>query len=222
MRIEVLGRLGRTNMIAVIDLKETQIDRSDVADLQTLLKQLIGQPFHFFRVSYGDEMRLHLGTLQSYSNPRLRGRMKGSYILSARASSWIVFSAPRRVLATSDDVENSQPDTHGAKLLDIKSLETGNFITPGSLVESARVNRSAHGFTLLLVFSDDSTIFIRPTPESYESVAEGETRSDEHAETEAAETEIADWELLTPHQRILTVGPGLRWSYVDSTSKGSE
>ena len=53
-------------------------------------------------------------------------------------------------------------------------------------------------------------------------MAEGETRSDDVAEVEVAEREIADWELLTPHQRILTVGPGLRWSYVDSTRKRSE
>ena len=209
-------------MIALIDLKEIQFDRTDLAHLQSLLTQLVGQPFQFFRVFYGDELRLHLGALQSDSNPKMRSRMKGSYILGARASAWIVFSAPRRVLATSGDVDIRQPDIHDPKWMDIKSIETGGFITPDSIVEFARVDRSGHAFSLRLGFSDDSTIFIRPTPVSYESVAEGETRSDDLAEMEAAETEIADWELLTPHQRILKVGPGLRWSYVDSTRKHSE
>jgi hypothetical protein len=33
--------------------------------------------------------------------------------------------------------------------------------------------------------------------------------------------EISDWEILTPYERISRVGPGLRWSYLDSTSKRS-
>lgn len=208
-------------MIALIDLKEIQFDRMDSAHLQSLLTQLLGLSFQFFRVSYGDELRLHLGPLQSYSNPKMRSLMKGSYILGARASSWIVFSAPRRVLATHDDVDTGQHDVPDLKRVDIKSIETGVFITPGSIVEFARVDRSGHAFSLLLGFSDDSTIFIRPTPDSYATV-DGESRSNHLAELDAAETEIADWELLTPHQRILCVGPGLRWSYLDSTRERSQ
>src|SRR5947209_8597830 len=90
-------------MIELIDLKETRCDRSDLSDLQNLLKQLVGQPFLFVRVSYGDELRLHLGDMQGYSNAKMQGRTRGSYIVGARGSSWIVYSAPRHVLATSGD-----------------------------------------------------------------------------------------------------------------------
>ena len=61
-------------MIDLVDLKEIRYECSDLTDLQALLKQLIGQPFQFFRVAYGDELRLHLGNLRGYSNAKMRGR----------------------------------------------------------------------------------------------------------------------------------------------------
>jgi hypothetical protein len=204
-------------MIELIDLKEIRLDCSDLSDLQTLLKQLIGQPFRFFRVSYGDELRLHLGDLQSYTNPKMRSRTKGSYIVGARASSWIVFSAPQQILVASDDVRIDQTGSRAAKSVDIKSIETGGFITPGSIIIFAGADRLAHGFSLQLRFSDGSRSVVLPRPESYEAVPEDETNSED-----IGGIEIADWEILTPFERILKVGPGLRWGYLDSTSRRSD
>ena len=174
-------------MIELVDLKETRHDCPDLSGLQSLLKQLHGQPFRFFRVSYGDELRLHLGDLQGYSSPRMQGRSKGAYMIGARASSWLVFSAPRLVLASSEVVRaDSVKSQVKANLIDIKLIETGDFITPGAMIMSANADRSAHGFSLRLGFSDGSSVLIHPDSE--------------------VDEEIADWEVLTPHQRILTVG----------------
>jgi hypothetical protein len=121
------------------------------------------------------------------------------------------------MLAASDDIRIDQPDGRTAKQVDIKTLEAGGFITPGSIITFAGASRSVHGFALELRFSDDSRTSILPVPESYESVPEGETDSDV-----IAAVEISDWEILTPYERILRVGPGLRWDYVDSTRRRSD
>jgi hypothetical protein len=200
-------------MIELIDLRETRHECPDRSDLQALLQQLVGQPFLFFRVSYGDELRLHLGEVQGYSNPKVQGRTRGSYIIGARASGLIVFSAPRHLLVTSGDGEAGRSETPAtARSVDIKTIETGGFITPGSIVTSAGADRSGPGFSLQLRFSDGSTAYIRPSPGSDEVEPEGEERS-----TDVGAREIPDWEILTPHQRILKVGPGPRWNYLDST-----
>jgi hypothetical protein len=205
-------------VIELIDLKEIRRDCSHLSDLQALLKQLVGQPFQFFRVSYGDELRLHLGDLRSHSNPKLRSRTKGSYIIGARASAWIVFSAPRQVLATSGDARDHGSDAPAtAGLVDIKTIETGGLITPGAIITYAGADQSAPGFSLRLRFSDGSSAFIRPAPEPDEVEPIGEKTS-----ADDGTIEIPDWEVLTPHERILRVGPGPRWDYLDSTRKRSE
>ena len=202
-------------MIELIDLKEIRHDGSDLSDLQAMLKQLVGQPFLFFRVSYGDELRFHLGDLQSDSNPRMRGRTKGSYIVGARASLWMVYSAPQHVLATSDDDRARPSETQAvARWVDIKTIETGGFITPGSIITSAGADHSAPGFSLRLHFSDGSTAYTRPAPDPDEVEPDGEEGS-----PDVGGLDIPDWEVLTTHQRILKVGPGPRWSYLDSTRK---
>src|SRR6185437_9918884 len=129
-------------------------------------------------------------------NPRMRGRTRGSYIVGARASSWIVSSSPRHVLVTSGDAGASRSEAPvTSRSVDIKTIETGGFITLGSLVTSAGADRSAPGFSLQLRFSDGSTAYIRPMSgpdEAEPEVEEGSTNADE--------IEIADWEILTPHQ----------------------
>jgi hypothetical protein len=205
-------------MIELIDLKETRRECSDLSDLNALLKQLVGQPFLFFRISYGDELRLHLGVMQGYSNPKMQNLTRGSYIVGARGSSWIVFSAPRHVLATSGDAGSGRSETPAtARSVDIKTIETGGFITAGSIVTTAGADRSAPGFSLQLRFSDGSTAYIRPMPGPDEVEPGGE-----EAATDVGAMEIPDWEVLTPHQRILKVGPGPRWNYLDSTRDRSE
>jgi len=75
-------------MIEILDFKSIQESSEDRRELQSLLRQVLGQPFLFFRVSYGDELTVHLGEARNHSHPKMKGRRKGSYIISARASCW--------------------------------------------------------------------------------------------------------------------------------------
>ncbi len=203
-------------MIDLIDLTEIRLGCSDLPDLQALVKQLVARPFRFFRVSYGDELRLHLGDLIPYANPRMRARSRGSYVVGAPASTWVLFSATRQKLATTEDARVQASPGVAARKVDIKTIETESLIQPNAIVTSSNVDRTDEGFSLQLQFSDGSMIYIRPTPSSDEVVAEAEARSE--AVDEAA---ISDWEILTPHHRILTVGPGPLWSYSDSSVRRS-
>lgn len=210
--------LGKeTGMIELIDLGETRRDCSDLPGLQRLLKILVGQRFLSFRVSYGEELLQHLGDPRPYSNARMQNRMRGSFVVAARSSSWTVGSAPRHILATSEDARIHPIDVPGGESVDIKTIETGDFIAPSSIVTFAEYGRSAPGFWLQLRFSDDSMVHIQPGSEPVED----ESESDAHSDDDAG-LEISDWEILTPYQRILRAGPGLRWEYVDSTMTRSE
>src|SRR4051812_16074990 len=60
----------------------------DDASLRSYLSQLIGEPFLFARVSYGNELQLHFGTPREAKSPKLRNRVRGSYILGVRGSAW--------------------------------------------------------------------------------------------------------------------------------------
>jgi hypothetical protein len=131
---------------------------------------------------------------------------------------WIVFSAPRQVLASSGDAGDHRPDVPAsARLVDIKTIETAGFITPGAIITHARADRSTPGFSLRLRFSDGSSAYIRPAPGPDEVERVGEQTS-----ADDGTIELPDWEVLTPHERILRVGPGPRWGYLDSTRKRSE
>jgi hypothetical protein len=100
-------------MIEVLDFKAIQVFSEDRRELQSLLRQLMGQPFLFFRVSYGDELTLHLGQARSYPHPRMKGRRKGSYILSARASHWFFRPNTQPVMLVGADDRESEVPSHG-------------------------------------------------------------------------------------------------------------
>ena len=53
----------------------------DVSGLYGYLAELIGEPFRFARVSYGDELTLHFGDVKPVCSPKLKGKLYGSYIL---------------------------------------------------------------------------------------------------------------------------------------------
>lgn len=202
-------------MIGVVDLKEIRFESHDLDDLRGLLKQLVGQAFRFFRVAYGEELRLHLGDLLTHSNPRLARHPRGSYVIGARASSWIVNSAPRSAILFSDTLTPVGPEEPPTRV-DIRVAETHGYVTPGSIVVSATAVPWTHGFSLQLAFSDNSKAMIFPDPEDYVYTPPGEGVPEGG---EGPEMEIADWEILTPRSRVLRVGPGSRWCYLDSEKR---
>jgi hypothetical protein len=68
-----------------IDLRREQArSGKDLAGLMGYLTQLVGEPFRFSRVSYGDELTLHLGDLRPARSPKLKGKSYGAFILGVR------------------------------------------------------------------------------------------------------------------------------------------
>jgi hypothetical protein len=192
-------------MVGTVDLQSTcESTSDDVSGLWTYLQQIVGQPFLFFRESYGDELTLHLGTPREPASPKLRRRLRGSYVLTFRCSIWSLLSGTQPELTVADPL--FRPEAIPARQLELAELEQVPPIEPGTLIELARPFRSdaSGGFGLLLVFADQSRLMIRPSPRAL-------------SDSDGADLpEIADWELFTPYGRYLRVGPGPKWAYVPS------
>jgi hypothetical protein len=181
-------------MTAKIDLRDEQTKSTDPVLLQVHLQQLVGEPFLHFRLSYGEELCLHFGQPREYTSPRLRHLVKGSYILATRASGWVLRSSVPAVGTRCSGDE------------DWKAVMTSELIQPGSIVSVATAQQAtAVGFILSLAMSDGASFQITP-----QSILSGESEHD-----------LADWELSTPHERLLQVGPGLEWSYLSTRRKSS-
>ena len=55
----------------------------DMPGLEACLTQLVGEPFRFARVSYGDELTLHFGDLRPQRSPKLQ-QQYGTYVLGVQ------------------------------------------------------------------------------------------------------------------------------------------
>jgi hypothetical protein len=195
-------------MVATIDLRSTcESSCGDLSGLWSYLQQLVGQPFLFFRESYGDELTLHLGTPREPASPKLRLRIRGSYVLTLRGSIWSILSGTHSDLTFTDPC--LKPETAYARQLELAELEKNSPVESGTPVELVRpfLSDATGGFGLLLVFADQSRLMIRPSP-----ISLPDTNADELPE-------IADWELFTPYGRYLRVGPGPTWAYLPSGSR---
>lgn len=193
-------------MIDTVDLRSIrQPTADDPAGLNGLLQQIVGQPFLFFRRSYADEMTLHIGAPREYASPKLKGQVRGSYVLTLRGSLWQVESQPAGILAF------SVADTRGPKpsrRLNLDDLLADRLVKPGTPVERAAAypSEDSGGYVLFIGFADGSRLAVRPEKASTE----------EPSDADDPLPEIADWELLTPYGRYLRVGPGAEWSYLPS------
>jgi hypothetical protein len=178
----------------------------DVPGLQTCLAPLVGEPFRFARISYGDELTLHFGDLRPARSPKLRGRFSGVYILGVRGSAWIVKSGSEPLVVTAGVFLDSVAADLG-KPLSKQDFEKNPIILPESrAVEVTPFPvKPINGFGLQLRFSDGSTLLILPTP----------PEADEPGDEELPE--LADWELLSP-RGLLSAWPGLHWSFQPSAA----
>lgn len=122
-------------MSYVIDLKAIRGPTAgELAELQGYLLQLEGQPFLFARVTYGDEFTLHFGTLQETVAKKTR-RTRGSYVLTARASSWRLHSMPLGRILYHGTLPANVPSTH----LSEQEFEGSALIAPDARVASADI-----------------------------------------------------------------------------------
>lgn len=199
-------------MLGTIDLRGIQPKSVDHVALQGHLQQLVGQPFLHFRFSYGDELSLHLGQPQDYSSPKLKHFVKGSYFIGARASNWYLrpSSSPIVLIGLAEDRTSLPVGFHAVAKADLESSElipASACVICANAVPMAAPGGAVVGYSLSLVFSDGSSILMIP---------------DSVGEPGAQEDEIADWEVFTPHDRYLRVGPGVEWSYLPSRQSAPE
>lgn len=186
--------------VGIIDLRQPQDALRDTTEgLAACLAPLIGEPFRFARVSYGDELTLHFGDLRPARSPRLKDKAYGAYVLGVRASLWLLKSGAEPVVVASGIAPALPPQ---GKPLRKEELEQASLIEPDSRVLSATpfLVKPAGRFGLELRMSDGGTLSVFPAP----------PEPDEPADDDLPE--LADWELSSP-QGFLTVGPGLAWSF---------
>jgi hypothetical protein len=186
----------------LIDLRQTRnVSSDDSSALQAYLAQLVGEPFRFARVSYGDELTLHFGELRPARSPKLKNKTYGAYILGVRASPWILKSGSESLILTAGIDLDNLPNGFG-KPIGKEELEATPLIPPESRVLSATsfVVKPVGAYGLQIRFSDGSTLLILPTTSEAES------------EEENAEVAVADWELSSP-RGLMSAGPGLKWFF---------
>jgi len=92
------------------------------------------------------------------------------------------------------------------KLLTPEQVETSNALRVGARIvctEAIKLEtrQSTYGFGFSVALEDGASLLIVP-PLAPKKRARGK--------------DVADWEVFTPHDRYLTVGPGLHWSYLPS------
>lgn len=176
----------------------------DITHLYARLAQLVGEPFQFARVSYGDELTLHFGDLKPAHSPKLKAKLYGAYILGLRGSSWVLKSGTEPVVVDGGALLDLATSALGTPLRK-EELESRPMIELGSRVLSASpfIVKPIDGLGLQLRFSDGSTLSVLPT------LPEPDDLGDEGL------PELADWELLSPNG-LLSAGPGLEWSFEPS------
>ena len=186
----------------LIDLRQDARPLSnDLGGLSAYLTPLIGEPFRFARVTYGDELTLHFGDLRHGRSPKLRQMPYGAYILGLRCSPWLLkFGLEPVILTDVVDLNLSLP-SH-ARPLGKGELEAGTFIEAESrvLVATPFVVKTPQGFGLQLRMTDGSSLLVFPAPQ------EPDGPEDEGLPA------LADWELTSP-RGLLNAGPGVQWTF---------
>ena len=138
----------------LIDMREARNAAPDnVPALQAYLTQLVGEPFRFARVSYGDELTLHFGDLRPARSPKLRNKPYGVYILGVRGSPWVLKSGTESLLLTAGIDEENLLNGLG-KPIGKEELEANPLLAVESRVLTATpfVVKPANGFGLQLGF----------------------------------------------------------------------
>src|SRR5438105_13093047 len=90
-------------MISSFNLNDIQesVD-GDLTGLGMYLQQLVGEPFLFFRQSYGGEVTIHFGIPRERRSAKLKNKARGSYVLAVRGSLWMMIALEKKTLVLSD------------------------------------------------------------------------------------------------------------------------
>ncbi|HEX4610878.1 MAG TPA: hypothetical protein VH092_21995 [Urbifossiella sp.] len=191
----------------LLNLSRPRSEAGDLPGLHAALTPLVGEPFRFARVSYGDELTLHFGDLRPARSPKLKNLLYGAYVLGLRGSRWVVKAGTAPLVRSSTPDPGPAPG-EGMTLLTKTEIEANPLVAVGSRVLDAEpfrvLPRDSYG--LLLRFSDGSVMYAIPA--SPETAGEPDDLP-----------ELADWELNTPNG-LLSAGPGLTWEFRPKSAGG--
>jgi len=181
--------------------------KGDFALMRGLARQLIGEPVLFGAISYPRELTIHFGSPVEFRGPKGKVLTEGTYVLGTVGSAWNVKSAPqgRQVVDMS-----RLPRPVGA-MPPYPAISDGDFKQflkklSGTTVRDVDIYNHKDGYSLQVFFSDGSLVEVIPT-------------SDHFAEVDVNDpfpVPPPDWELFTPYNHYLRVGPGFEWRYAPS------
>jgi hypothetical protein len=181
--------------------KPHELTKSDFGLLIDLTRQIIGEQVLFGRMAYPDEMTLHFGSALIFKGPRGVTLTEGTYVLGAVASAWQVKSANQGVFL----LGNGWP-SHKVRIATAAESDRILKSVSGSFVRDVSIFQMFFGYSLRITLSDGSFIEIQPSPDDF---------SERHID-EDFPISPPDWELFTPYNHCLQVGPGTQWSYLPS------
>ena len=183
----------------LLDLKDEIQKTTDLGLLSLVLQGLTGEKCLGAKLSYADEFQLHFGELQPARHPKMLNHLRGSWILTTRASSWRAWLPKLGVLVTSG-ISWERPEWPAKDLSVQEMVSMVNTKLNGIEVRFVDVGwfhpSSPLSPGLVLGFADGSRFELAPDPE----------------ELMDQDEPIADWELFTPYKTYLRVGPGVIWS----------
>ncbi len=180
-------------MHGVVDFRAThEPTAGGYGGLLALARQLVGERLLFARRGYPDELKLHLGVEVRSEAPKGRTLTRGSYVLGAAASAWMLKSARLGVA-----IHGGEPDEAFTPLAEDRLARILASVG-GPVVTDVEVRSHPLGYGLVLLFNDGSAWAVWPTP------------------PEEGAADVPDWELFTPYGRYLRVGPGPTWAYLPS------
>ncbi len=194
-------------MYGLLDYRGTQLPTTKgYAGLLKLARQIEGERVLFARRAYPDELTLHFGDPVETPGPKGRVILRGTYVLGSVASDWSFKLARLGVLVESGDAAPPlDGDPVPVKPIPDEKLDELLAGVGGTTVALVAVSSHPLGYALSVTMSDGSVLDIRPTP------------PEDTLETAGSEaTPVPDWELFTPYDRYLRVGPERTWAYLPS------
>lgn len=173
-------------MSSSLDIHEAHSVRgvlTEHAALNQHLHALVGQPILFARFTYGDELTLHFGAEVPYTLPRFGRCVNGEYMLGCRGSDWLLSTPAGEWLSTAVDREAADAV--------LAQLPVGARVT---VADACPWRRAEGEWSYSLLIKCEPAIALTVLPEG---VLDPEG--------------LEDWEIFLPEDRLLSVGPGLKY-----------
>ncbi len=123
----------------------------DLEHLKEITNGIIGEICWRASLSYGDELRLHIGAKIPYSQKSMVGKEKGSWILGTRATEWRIESATFALTTSDEDSEIIRKKVQAIENTTITVFET-----------------NYPDLSLIVLFSNGCKLTLLPDPENFE------------------------------------------------------